>query len=108
MSALCATPSAGSRDRTASITAQQATELARGPAESSVVDRGWQPSKGTPLAVGLNPTMPHRAAGVRQEPPVSVRDAANAIESVTDTAAPDEEPPGILLRSRSQGFSGVP
>ena len=72
------------------------------------MDRGWQPAKGTRIAVGLKPTMPHRAAGIRQEPPVSVPNAANAIASVTDTAAPDEEPPGILLWSRSHGFSGVP
>ena len=55
---------------------------------------GDAPAVGTRRAVGLNPTMPHSAAGMRQEPPVSVPSAPNAMASVTDTAAPEDEPPG--------------
>ena len=59
-------------------------------------------------AVGLKPTNPHKAEGILTEPPVSVPIAAAAIPSVTETAAPEEEPPGILPILRSKGFRGVP
>jgi hypothetical protein len=52
--------------------------------------------------------MPHSAVGMRQEPPVSVPSAPTAMASVTDTAAPDEEPPGIRPAARSNGLRGVP
>ena len=45
--------------------AQHSTELASGPIESSVVDSGTTPSIGTRRAVGLKPTMPQTAAGMR-------------------------------------------
>src|SRR5215475_14648349 len=92
---------------TASSAAQQATVGASGPTESSVKDNGSTPSVGTRLAVGLQPTMPQSAAGMRQEPPVSVPTAATAMPSVTDTAAPDEEPPGMRPVARSYGLRGV-
>ncbi|MNN32676.1 hypothetical protein D3C81_1464040 [compost metagenome] len=66
------------------------------------------PCSGTRLAVGLKPTMPHSAAGMRQEPPVSDPIAASAMPSVTETAAPDDEPPGIRPACRSNGLRGVP
>ena len=91
---------------TASATAQQAMLLASGPIESSVVDSGVAPSRDTRNWVGLNPGMPHNAAGMRTEPPVSVPSAATAMPSATDTAAPDDEPPGTRLRSA--GLPGVP
>ena len=94
--------------RIASIVAQHATVVASGPTESSVVDSGWTPSRGTRCAVGLKPTSPQNAAGIRQEPPVSVPMPANAIRSATDTAAPEEDPPGIRFAGRSQGLRGVP
>ena len=53
------------------------------------------------LAVGLKPVRPHNAAGMRTEPPVSDPTAAYAIPSVTETAAPDDEPPGMRLLARS-------
>ncbi len=52
--------------------------------------------------------MPHNAAGTRQDPPVSVPSAANAMPSATDTAAPEELPPGIRRVARSHGLAGVP
>ncbi len=99
---------AGSPARTASSTAQQATVAANGPTESSEVESGNAPLVGTRCAVGLNPTMPHNAAGMRHEPPVSVPSAPNAMPSVTDTAAPEDEPPGMRAAARSWGLSGVP
>jgi hypothetical protein len=69
---------------------------------SSVVDRGTAPAVGTRLAVFLKPTMPFRAAGIRIDPPVSEPSPMNAAPVATDTAAPDDEPPG------TRGVSGLP
>jgi hypothetical protein len=69
---------------------------------SSVVDRGTAPAVGTRLAVFLKPTMPLRAAGIRIEPPVSEPRPMKAAPVATDTAAPDDEPPG------TRGVSGLP
>ncbi len=74
---------------------------ASGPTESRVVESGNAPSRGMRIVVGLNPVMPHSAAGMRAEPPVSVPRANAAIPSETETAAPEEEPPGILRAARS-------
>ena len=58
--------------------------------------------------------MPHRAAGTRTEPPVSVPMAAGAIPAETATADPPDDPPGDRLRSQglrttpNQGFSEEP
>ncbi len=93
---------------TASTTAQQATEGASGPMESSVVESGKQPAVGTRRAVGLKPTTPLNAAGMRTEPPVSVPIPASAMPSATETPAPAEEPPGMRRVLRSQGLAGVP
>jgi len=91
---------------TASVNAQQATLTPIEPIESKVVESGVAPSRGTRYWVGLNPTSPHSAAGIRTEPPVSVPIATAAMRSATETGAPAEEPPGIRLRSR--GLPGVP
>src|SRR5579871_2324613 len=82
------------------------TEFAIGPMESRDGERGMLPSNGTRRCVGLKPTTPQRAAGTRIDPMVSDPIAPRAMPSATDTAAPDDEPPGILLRS--QGLPGVP
>ena len=74
--------------------------------ESRLVESGTTPSIGTRRAVGLKPTMPHTAAGMRTEPPVSVPSAATAMRSPTETAAPADDPPGT--RVRSAGLPGVP
>jgi hypothetical protein len=92
----------------ASSCAQQATLGAIAPIESRLVDSGSAPCVGTRLAVGLKPTRPHSAAGMRSEPPVSEPRPASAMPSATDTAAPEDEPPGMRPVARSQGLSGVP
>ena len=45
------------------------------------------------VVVGLNPTIPQNAAGVRVDPPVSDPIDAAAIRSLTETALPDDDPP---------------
>ena len=75
---------------------------------SSVNDKGKAPASGVRVCVFLKPTMPHSAAGMRMEPPVSEPSAATAWPSATDTAAPDEEPPGMRATVLSQGLRGVP
>ena len=82
-------------------------------AVSSVVDRGTAPVVGTSRAVFLKPTMPLSAAGMRMEPPVSEPRATNAAPVATDTAAPDEEPPGTRgapgsVPNRASSAAGVP
>ena len=77
------------------IRAHAATLAASGPTESSDAASGIDPSMGTRRAVGLKATSPQTAAGIRTEPAVSEPIAATAMPSVTEMAAPDEEPPGI-------------
>ena len=99
----------GSPARMASTMAQQRTLAASGPIESSEVDSGSAPSVGTRRCVGLKPVSPHSADGMRTEPPVSEPMPTTAMPSVTDTAAPLDEPPGMRPPSlRSHGFFGVP
>ena len=79
--------------------------------ESSELDSGSAPAVGTRRCVGLKPASPHSADGMRTEPPVSEPMPTTAMPSVTDTAAPLEEPPGMRpapLDSRPQGLRGVP
>jgi hypothetical protein len=75
---------------------------------SSVVDRGRAPSVGTRRAVLLKPTMPHRAAGIRIEPPVSEPRPMKTAPLATETAAPEDEPPGMRGTCVSTGLAGVP
>src|SRR5438477_12064655 len=96
----------GSPAMIASAIAQQAMLLASGPIDSRVVDKGTAPSRGMRCCVGLNPAMPQNAAGIRTEPPVSVPIATIAWPSPIETAAPEDEPPGI--KRRSWGLPGVP
>jgi hypothetical protein len=91
---------------TASASAQSATLSAIGPTTSRVDEREKAPSVGTRPEVGLKPTAPDRAAGIRSEPPVSLPMAMSAIPSMTETTAPDDEPPVTLDRSR--GLPGSP
>ena len=88
--------------------AQQRTLAPSGPIESSELDSGSAPSMGTRRCVGLKPVSPHSADGMRTEPPVSLPIATAAMPSVTDTAAPLLEPPGMRRPARSQGLAGVP
>jgi len=64
--------------------------------------------RGTRDCVLLKPTSPHSAAGMRIEPPVSEPSPATARPSATDTAAPDDEPPGMRAVCASAGLRGVP
>src|SRR5579872_714724 len=96
----------GSPASTASVNAQQETLTPIGPTESSVVESGVAPARGIRNCVGFKPARPQKAAGIRTDPPVSVPIATAAIPSATEIGAPDEEPPGIRLRS--QGLPGVP
>src|SRR3954454_553518 len=52
------------------------------------------------------PTIPHRLAGWRIEPPVSVPIAHGAVPAATAAALPPDEPPGT--RERSHGFCTGP
>jgi hypothetical protein len=91
-----------------SSSTQQRTVGASGPIESRVNESGNAPSRGMRACVGLNPVMPHSAEGMRTEPPVSEPIVAIAMPSVTLTAPPDVEPPGMRALARSHGFNGVP
>ncbi|CFU77440.1 Uncharacterised protein [Bordetella pertussis] len=94
--------------RMASSVAQHRTEGASGPIESRLADSGNTPCMDTRCALGLKPARPHSAAGMRTDPPVSEPMAPLAMPSVTETAAPEEEPPGMRPVARSQGLRGVP
>ena len=91
--------SAGSPAMTASVSAQQPTLTPIGPTESNVVDSGVAPSRGTRYWVGLNPTSPHNAAGMRTEPPVSVPIGVSvgccALTDAVMAGEPAELPPAI-------------
>ena len=52
------------------------------------------------------PVMPHRAAGWRTEPPVSVPVAIGTMRAATAAAEPPDEPPGTLVVS--QGLRVAP
>ncbi|MNT21587.1 hypothetical protein D3C72_1569300 [compost metagenome] len=94
---------------TLSTATQSPTVRAIAQAVSSVYDSGNAPVSGTRRAVGLKPVMPHSAAGMRMEPPVSLPSAATASPSATETAAPDDEPPGMRATpSVPAGLAGVP
>ena len=56
--------------------------------------------------LGLSPTSPQQAAGMRIEPPPSLPWATGTIPAATAAAEPPEEPPGV--RVRSQGFRVAP
>lgn len=59
-------------------------------------------------AVTLSPTIPHQAAGILTDPPVSVPIATGAIPAETATPEPLDEPPGVRCTARSHGLRGVP
>ena len=80
---------------TATATAQSRTERAIGPAWSRLFAYGMQPSSGTVPKVGFMPTTPHRLAGTRTDPPVSVPGARSTRPVATATADPVDEPPAV-------------
>ncbi len=56
--------------------------------------------------LGLSPTRPQQAAGMRIEPPPSLPCAIGTIPAATAAAEPPEEPPGV--RAWSQGLRVTP
>src|SRR3546814_11173506 len=64
------------------------------------------PNRETVPYVGLMPLTPHKAAGWRTEPPVSVPVAAMTRPAATALADPPEDPPGIMVGSH--GFLAGP
>ncbi len=78
----------------ASIRSHSATSRAIGPTWSKLGASGKQPSIGTSPYVGLKPTIPQQAAGMRTEPPESVPSAASTCPSTSAAALPPLEPPG--------------
>ena len=84
------------------------TERVRAHTVSMVVDRGRAPSVGTRRAVLLKPTMPFSAAGMRIDPPVSEPKPMNAEPVATETAAPEDDPPGTRGTRVSAALAGVP
>src|SRR5450830_1933190 len=68
---------------------------------------GVQPSGlralGTTPGEGRKPTMPHLAAGIRSEPPVSEPVHTGSMSSASAAAEPPEDPPAFRL-----GLKGLP
>src|SRR5205085_4854530 len=82
------------------------TVRAIGPTWSKLGASGKQPSVDTRSYVGLKPTIPQHAAGIRIEPPESVPSAASARPATSAAAEPPLEPPAI--RPAATGFGTVP
>ncbi len=66
------------------------------------VPNGLAGQCGTSPKVGLWPTMPQNAAGIRIEPPASVPRASGAMQADTAAAEPPLEPPAVF-----SGFQGL-
>ena len=77
-----------------------------GPAWSKLGASGKQPSSGTSPYVGLKPTTPHHAAGIRIEPPESVPSATSASPAASAAPLPPLDPPAS--RPGATGFGTVP
>jgi hypothetical protein len=73
---------------------QPLTSRAIGPAVSNDGASGQQASVGTSPCVGLKPTIPQQAAGMRIEPAESVPSAASQRPAASAAADPPLEPPG--------------
>ena len=59
-------------------------------------------SKGMRPKLGLSPAMPHSAAGIRTEPPMSEPSASGTQPEATAAPEPPEDPPG-----ERSGFHGL-
>ena len=94
-------PWATDKNRAASATVRES-----GPKwemESKTVGRM---SMGIRPRLGLRPTRPHQAAGMRTEPPMSVPSARGTQPAATAAPEPPEDPPGVRLVS--QGLRVIP
>src|SRR3954447_904210 len=49
--------------------------------------------------LGLSPTRPQQAAGIRKEPPLSLPWASGTIAAATAAAEPPDDPPGVRVGS---------
>ena len=78
---------------TASSSRTSATERPSGPGVSRVEEIGTHPAFDEHPSVGRNPTHPHRAAGIRHEPPVSPPRPTGMRPAATAAAVPPLEPP---------------
>ena len=57
------------------------------------------PVSGIRPSVGLKPTTPQKAAGIRIEPPTSLPTSTGDSPAATAAADPPDEPPGVLVGS---------
>ena len=62
--------------------------------ESMLPLSGYTPARLTRPTVVFNPVTPHKAEGIRTEPPVSLPSAIGAIPAATATPDPLLDPPG--------------
>ncbi len=90
----------------ASAASHVSTSRAIGPAWSKLGASGKQPSSDTSPYVGLKPTTPQQAAGMRMEPPESVPSATSAASRTSAAALPPLEPPAT--RPGASGFGTTP
>eukprot|EP00955_Chlamydomonas_euryale_P084921 364027-Chlamydomonas_euryale.AAC.13 len=80
-----------------------------GPYVATVQSISTPPAPDTRPAVGLRPTTPQNAAGMRIEPPPSVPTAIGHSPAATAAAEPDDEPPVYACTPRpTHGLTGVP
>ena len=84
---------------TSSSSSASATVRVSGPTEISVFQPGPDGSCGTSPKVGLCPTSPQNAAGMRIEPPPSPPSETGPAQAAAAAAAPPEEPPAVRVRS---------
>src|SRR2546421_108254 len=91
---------------TSSSATHSSTVRAIGPTWSKLGASGKQPSIETSPYVGLKPTTPQQAAGMRIEPPESVPRAASTSPVASAAAEPPDDPPAI--RPGATGFGTVP
>src|SRR5215471_8306478 len=91
---------------TVSSSAASATVRVIGPRWSRVNSIGNAPVYGTRPCVGLCPTVPHHALGIRTEPPWSPPSARSTSPAATRAALPLEDPP--VVRAGSQGLHTGP
>src|SRR5262249_57681259 len=94
-------PATASRSR-----AQSSALRAIGPIVSKVAATGKRPPFGTSPVVGRRPVTPHRHAGIRIEPPVSVPSVPAARSPAPAPPDPPLEPP--VTRSAAHGFRAAP
>ena len=84
-----------------------ATVAAIGPTWSQDQDSGHTPVAGTRPQVGLSPTTPQQAAGIRIDPAVSLPTAPRHQPGGHRRGRPRAEPPAIRPRSQGLAVPGV-